>query len=344
MAQVRPGIKDVAERAGVAVSSVSRVLSNHPDVSLAMRERVMAAVNEMGYRPDMLARGLRGGLTQSVGFVIGDTSNPLLAEITVGAEMTLGQAGYSMLLANSMSDPALDARNLLLFQQRHVDGFLLSLSSEDDPYTLAALRAVEEPMVLIDRELDDPAHQVQPSAVLCDHRGGMRAATSHLLDLGHRRIGCILGGHLRFARMRRLGVEEAYAERRLSPTYSIVQGPLDAAHGQAATSHLLDTSGPPTALIAGGNQLLRGCLREIRRRGLRVGADLSLVSCDETDLTELLEPPVAVVRRDARALGRTAAELLLRRLRQPGEGPVIVVQPTEFVPRPSCAPPPAASR
>lgn len=343
MPQMRPGLKDVAERAGVGVSSVSRVLSGHPDVSVKMRDRVMAAVDAIGYRPDIFARGLRGGPTMSVGLVIGDISNPLLSEISLGAERELRRAGYSLLFVNSMNDPELEAQNILLFRDRYVDGLLLSLSAEDDAGVLAALQTIEAPLVLIDREVDDPGDQLRPSAVLCDHRGGMRAAISHLLDLGHRRIGCILGGHARFARMRRQGVEEAYAERGLPPTYGIVQGPLDAEHGQAATSRLLDMREQPTALVVGGNQLLKGCLRELRLRRLVVGTDLSLVSCDETDLTEMHDPPIAVVRRDTHQLGETAARLLLRRIREPEDGPVTTVHPTQFVPRASVAPVPEAA-
>lgn len=274
----------------------------------------------------------------SVGLVIGDISNPLLSEISLGAEAALRRAGYSLLFTNSMNDPQLEAQNIMLFQDRHVDGLLLSLSAEDDAGVLEALQAIDAPLVLIDRELEDPEGLLRPSSVLCDHRGGMRAAISHLIDLGHRRIGCILGGHARFARMRRSGVEEAYAERGLAAGYSIVEGPLDADHGQAATSRLLDMRNGTTALVVGGNQLLKGCLRELRCRGLKVGSDISLVSCDETDLTEMHDPPIAVVRRDTHQLGRTAAELLLRRITTPEEGPVTTVHPTQFVPRPSAAP------
>ncbi|MGH3385547.1 MAG: LacI family DNA-binding transcriptional regulator, partial [Nocardioidaceae bacterium] len=101
----RTGIRQVAERAGVAVSSVSRVLSGHPNVSKAMRRRVLLAVADLGYEPDLLAQGLRRGETMTVGFVVGDISNPLLAEIALGAETSLGKLGYSMLLANSQNDP-----------------------------------------------------------------------------------------------------------------------------------------------------------------------------------------------------------------------------------------------
>ena len=126
-------MREVARLAGVAMSSVSRVLSGHPDVSPAMRERVMEAVDELGYEPDLLAQSLRRATTRSVGFVVGDISNPLLAEIALGAETTLRDAGYSMLLTNSENDPALDAGHARLLLQRRVDGLLLSLAAEATP-------------------------------------------------------------------------------------------------------------------------------------------------------------------------------------------------------------------
>src|SRR5918996_3900217 len=331
-ARGRSSMREVAETAGVAMSSVSRVMSGHPDVSPAMRGRVMEAVERLGYEPDLLAQSLRRQATRSVGFVVGDISNPLLAEIALGAETTLREAGYSMLLTNSENDPALDAGHVRLLMQRRVDGLLLSLASEDHPATVSTLAQLEAPVVLIDRDLP---REVRASAVLSDHRTGMRAAVRHLLDLGHRRIGLILGQPMRFSRERRLGLEEAYRERALEPTYRTLEGELGSAHGRSATSRLLDSPEPPTAIVAGGNQILIGTLEELLARGLRVGADISLVSCDAISITELFTPPIAVVRRDNRELGRRAAQLLLRHL----EGEEIrreVVLPTEFVPPASC--------
>jgi LacI family transcriptional regulator len=332
----RSSMREVAELAGVAMSSVSRVLSGHPDVSPAMRERVMEAVERLGYQPDLLAQSLRRRATRTAGFVVGDISNPLLAEITQGAETALREAGYSMLLTNSENDPALDARHIRLLEQRRVDGLLLSLAAEDSPETLDVLRRSETPVVLIDRELgaDIPA-----SAVLSDHRAGMRAAVAHLLDLGHRRIGFIAGQPVRPSRERWLALREVHEERRLPAGYEVLEGALAPEHGRSATQRLLDGPEPPTAIVAGGNQLLVGALAELVQRGTTIGeGGLSLVSCDEISLTELFSPPIAVVRRDNRELGRHAARLLLRRL-EGEEHPETVVLPTEFVPRASCAPP-----
>jgi LacI family transcriptional regulator len=328
-------MREVAELAEVAISSVSRVLADHPDVSPAMRERVMSAVDRLGYQPDMLAQSLRWRATKTVGFVVGDIANPLFAEIVSGAETTLRASGYSMLLTNSENDPQLDAQHIGLLDQRRVDGFLLSLAAEDDPTTLSLLARMDGPIVLIDREL--PA-AVRASAVLSDHRSGMKQAVDHLLDLGHRDIGLILGQPLRFTRERRIGLQEAYEARGLPATYTIVEGRLGPEHGREATRGLLESPSPPTALVAGGNQLVIGALEELRDRGLRIGSDVSLVSCDTVSVTELHDPPIAVVRRDNVDLGRRAAQLLLQHLASERETQQVVL-PTEFLPRPSCAPP-----
>jgi LacI family transcriptional regulator len=337
----RSTIREVAELAGVALSSVSRVLSNHPDVSPGMRTKVMAAVDRLGYQPDMLAQSMRRRSTMSAGFVVSDISNPLLADIAMGAETALRAAGYSMLLTNSENDPSLDASHVRLLQQRRVDGLLLSLAAEDNLETIDALRSLEAPVVLIDRDL--PA-TVAASAVLSDHRSGMKDAVSHLLELGHRRIGLILGQPLRFSRERLVGLQEAYAERGLDPTYSVVEGRLGSEHGREATRRLLDEDPAATAIIAGGNQLLVGTLEELRDRRLKVGRDISLVSCDAISVTELFDPPIAVIRRDNREIGRRGAELLLQHLRDEDLEPQQVVLPTEFVARASCAPPAAPKK
>lgn len=328
-------MREVADAAGVAMSSVSRVLSGHPDVSEEMRRRVMLAVDALGYAPDMLAQSLRRRATLTIGFVAGDISNPLMASIVEGAERELQRGEYAMLLANSEGDAQRDADHVRLFEQRRVDGLVLSLAREDHDDTLAALDQTDVPRVAVDRQL--PA-EVRASGVFSDHRSGMREAVGHLLDLGHRRIGLILGRPVRPARERLRGLEDAYADRGLPRDYDVCEGVLSAEHGRRATVRLLDAPEPPTAIVMGGNQLVLGTLQELRARSLTVGADVSLVGCDSISTTELYDPPIAVIRRDTAELGRRAAELLLRRL-DGAAAPESVTLPTEFVPRASCAPP-----
>lgn len=334
--RTKANMREVAARAGVAMSSVSRVLSGHPDVSPAMSEKVMRAVRELDYQPDILAQSLRRRETLSIGFVVGDISNPLIAEIVTGVESTLNTNGYSMLLTNSLGDPLLEAAHIALLSQRRVDGLAISLLDETHPDPLGKLRELEIPVVVLDRNVPP---DIPVSRVLSDHRSGMRAAGLHLLGLGHRFVGLISGGAVRPALERRLGLEDAFAEHGLPATYASDEGVFSVEHGMAAMRRLLDRPEPPTAVIAGGNQLMLGALRVASERGLALGRDLSFVGCDDVAITDLYQPPVAVVRRDNHAMGRAAAELLLARLRD-GAPPSDVVLPTEFVARPSCGPAP----
>jgi len=312
------------------------VLSDHPDVSPAMRRKVFAAVDQLGYEPDFLAQSLRSGATFSVGFVVRDISSPLLAEIALGAETALRADGYYMLVLNSEADPALDAGHIRLLERRRVDGVLISLADEHNPEALAALRDLSVPTVLIDREVDG---EIEASAVLADHAAGTQAIVSYLTGLGHRRIG-LAAGPLAV----RPGREGAAAFRRacaeLEVEAVVETGPFSAAHGHDATARMLAAKPAPTALVAGSNQIVPGVLAAIRERNLRIPADLSLVTFDDLPLLSLLEPPVDVVRRGSQEFGTIAANLLLRRLHGEEEATTIVV-PTRFERRGSSGPPPS---
>ena len=333
----RSSMREVAELADVAISSVSRVLSQHPDVSADMRERVLAAVRELQYEPDFLAQSLRRGATLSVGYIVGDISNPLIATITSGAESVLRSAGYSMLLMNSENDPRLDAANIRFFQARRADGMILSLASERHQETIDMLGQADVPIVVIDR---DVPVELGAGVVRNDHRAGMYAAVDRLLDLGHRRIALITGAmDIWPVRERIAGMADAVADRGIPDETISLVGSLSAEHGESSTERLLSIHPRPTAIIAGGNQVLAGCVRALILNGIRVPDDMSLVTCDEVDLSELHSPPIASIGRDMLLLGRTAATLMLEQLS--GSEPRTVLLPTTFAPKPSCGPVPA---
>ena len=349
-ASARPGMREVAERAGVAMSSVSRVLSGHPDVSPKMRATVMAAVDELGYRPDMLAQGLRRGKTFSVGFTVSDIGNPVLAQTVTGAERRLRESGYSLLLTNSEGDPGLDLEHLSLLVSRRVDGLLLSLADENHPAIASALGAIDIPVVLIDRDV--PAG-VRARSIVFDHAAGMRTAAKHIVNLGHRDIAFISGGPSRPARERREAVEEVLGS--VSARLTVYEGEFTVEQGRRATAEVLASHPRPTAIVAGGNMLMHGALLALRDNGVAVGSGMSFVGCDDVPAAELHTPPIAVVRRDMRAIGAAAADLLLGDLEQESgdlaqdriasDAPLgnsrtpDVILPTDFVDRPSCASP-----
>lgn len=362
----RPNMRAVAQRAGVAVSSVSRVLSGHPDVSPAMRRTVMDAVRDLNYTPDMLAQGLRSGKTLSVGFTVSDIANPVISQIITGAEKHLREAGYSLLLTNSEGNPELDVEHILLLERRRVDGLILSLAEEHHPATVSLLRELKSPLVLVDRDVPSG---VNAGCVAFDHFAGMRNAVEHLLDLGHRRIALIVGGPARPARERRRAVEETVATTGSEAKCTVYTGDFSVVHGQQATDAILEEKPRSTAIVAAGNLLMQGSLSVLHQAGVAVGRDISFVGCDDVALAELHSPPIAVVRRDTFAAGLAAAELLVARIDAEAllvaqmEAEVFgnvaqidaevsdsdaevsdsgvpreVILPTEFVPRPSCGP------
>lgn len=339
-------IKEVARLAGVAPSSVSRVLNNHPSVSTILRSRVMRATEQLGYQPDMLAQSLRRGATRTVGFIVRDISLPLFADIVKGSEQELERCGYSILLTNSLRDPALEAKHIGILSQRRVDGLILSLQSEASMATFSALEKVRVPIVLLDREISALA----ADAVLYDHAAGVKEATAALLGLGHRRLGFILGPpQTRATRERLRGFlsahEQAGVPVRMEDIRQMEETDKSSAdYGMNAALSLLQQASPPTAILAGDPQLGAGLLQALKQLRLRHGSDVSVVVCDDTDLLSLMEPPVSVVYRDAEEAGVIAAKLLIRRLEDATAPRRQEVLPTRYIARGSTQPPDGAMR
>jgi LacI family transcriptional regulator len=330
----RPGIREVAELAGVGIASVSRVLSGQSGSSPQLAQRVLDAARQLGYTPNLLAQSLRLRTTYTIGFVGSDINNPLIASIVSGAESVLSVARFSVLLTNSGGVPQVDAQRIEVLLQRQVDGLIVLPALESDPATLAALRGARIPVVLIDRTL--PA-EIGAHYVLSDHYLGVGDATRHLLGAGHRRIGLVVGRDVRPSRERIRAVEDAYDKLGVARELIVDSGTLTAEHGEAALEHLLSSETQPTAVILGGNQLLEGALRVVHRRKLRLGCDLSLVSCDDIALGRFHAPAIATVMRDTTMLGKRAATLLLDQLASPHPTEPIVL-PTWFEARASCGP------
>jgi LacI family transcriptional regulator len=312
------------------------VLNDHPDVSSVMREKVLAAASELGYKPDFLAKSLRLGTTYSVGFVVRDISNPLFADIAKGAEDTLRGAGYSMVLTNSEGNPELDAQYITILRQRRVDALILAIESESHPATLEALHLFPGPLVLLDRTVPD----LVASAVLSDHRSGVQDGVGHLLALGHRRIGFVAGPlAIRVTRERLGGYLDAHEHHGALVADELVRlGSYTRDHGYAQTLTLLDLETPPTAIVAAGIQLVAGVLLALQEHAITVGRDIALICCDEIDLMRVFNPPISAVARDGNRLGECAAELLIDMLVK-HEPARVEHLPTEYVARGTSVPP-----
>ncbi|MGW3626891.1 LacI family DNA-binding transcriptional regulator [Streptomyces sp. NPDC000880] len=314
------------------MSSVSRVMSGHPDVSEKMRQKVMKAIDELGFVPDLAAQSIRTGATMTIGFVISDIRNPLLAEIAHAAETRLRDRGYTLLMMSSLHDPELEADHLRRLAQRRVDGLLVSVTDERNPETVDLLTKAGVPIVLVDRDIPELP---TASAVRLDHAGGLTEAVRHLVDLGHRSIGLVSGSvNTRPSRERGQALYRIVADLP-GVTARAHSGDFTKEHGSKATYALLTGEDRPTALIAGSNQILVGVLSALAELPYEVPRDLSLVTCDDVPMAAFVRPRLATIRRDVAEIGRVSADLLLEALAgAPGRS---VELPTRFDRAESCA-------
>ena len=334
----RPTIKEVAQRAGVALSSVSRVLNDHPDVSEKMRSRVLEAIAELGYEPNLLAAGLRTGSSRTIGFIVPDLRNPLFGSIVTAAQDVLSRLAYAAVITTSSSDADRDAEMARLLRHRQVDALIVSLADQTREDVIEELRRFGGPIVLLDRELDGLPNA---SIVETDHGGGMGRATRHLLSLGHERVALLTGSlHVKPSAQRVQAFREAYRESGLSCPEDLVR-PIGFApeYGEQSTIEVLGMPSPPTALIVGGNQLLTGVLRSLQSLGISPGVDIAVISCDDVPLSQFHNPPITVIDRDVTQIGSSAARLALERLEDPEQPPRRIVLPTTLVLRDSTHPP-----
>jgi LacI family transcriptional regulator len=326
-------IHDVATRAGVAISSVSRVLSGHPDVSPSMNLRVKRAVHELGYEPDLLAQSLRRGATNTIGFIVRDISNPLFALIAQRCEQVLREAGYSMILINSDGEIKTETENFSLLRRRRVDGVIASLVSETSPKVKKAIENLRMPLVLLDREVAG----LNAGAVICNHRQGVYEATKDLIDRGHQEIAFISGGKDVFVTRDRLrGFYDAFKEAKVPiPTHWIALGRFQADFAAAETHRLFTQNPRPTALMAGGIGSTAGALRGLRELKLKPGKDIAFVAIDEWLMFDVFASEYSSVFRDPVEIGEQSARLILDMLKG-GQARQLVVE-TKFTPRKSSA-------
>jgi LacI family transcriptional regulator len=338
----RTTIKDVARVAKVSVGTVSRVVNQHPSVDPQTRRRVTRVMADLGYAPNAVAQSMRTMVTRTVGFVVPDISNPNWSSILRAASEILQRQGYTVVLASTGGERSAELDALAAFTRRRADALIVALDAVDATTLRKSLPHFAVPVVMLERELGDGW-----DAVLTDHAGGAHAATRHLLALGHRRIALITSApSVRPGGQRVQGYSRAYAEVGVAVQPDLLRcGSFDPDFAFRETSTLLSRRDPPTAIIAGGIQLLAGVLRAAGLHAFPIPSRLSVVSCGDTDLAQLARPAVTVARWDVRALGVAAAEAVLRRLKGTAEAtPSRVLLESELVLRESCAAPSALPR
>lgn len=342
-------IRDVAQAAGVSLSSVSRALNGGKHVSARIARDVAAAADRLGYQPDFTARSLRTRTSGMVGCLVSDIANPLNATIVRAAEARLRDAGYLLVVASTGNDPARERTAAAAFRGRRLDGLLVAPGSNANAKIWRDLGAAGTAVVIVDRDPLEEDSDASWPAVLVDHRAGAMAATRYLIGLGHRRIALLTAdAEMRPSRERIAGFQDAFTEAGIDPAGAqlcLQSSPMDFAHGDALALLRgvdLHENGRPTAVIALGTRILAGVLRAARDSSLSVPGDLSVLSVGDTDLAAVHTPAITALRWSLEDVGRAAAELLLQRLRgDAGQAQNRALLPVDLVLRDSCAPPKA---
>src|SRR5918999_738279 len=324
-------IRDVAREAGVSIKTVSRVVNKEPNVNPATAARVSEVVERLNYRPNEMARRLKGYRSRTIGLMVDDISNPFMATCAQAIEGVAWEHGYALILCDSHADLQVEGAYIGLLMQRQIDGLLLAPAYGRNVH-LKTEQQAGLPIVAFDR----PAEGVQTDTVLVQNLAGAREATEHLIWHGHERIAFVGDvRHYYTARKRLEGYKEALKAVNLKPINKLDVHSIEL--GEKVTKSFLDASDPPTALFAANILTALGALRATEHLGIRVPEDLALIGFDDFELSPVPRPRFPLAQNPPPELGRRAAEMLFDRLN--GEGrpePQRLVLPTELVVRESC--------
>ena len=332
-------IKDVARSADVSVATVSHVINKTRFVSAELSQRVLDAMDELGYTPNGNARSLRLRKTHTIGLIVPDNTNPFFAELAHLVEEEGFRAGYVTVLGNATERAERELAYLQVLISKRVDGIILAASGHDPEMLGTVLERAGVPVVVVDRDVALPAAAI----VVCDNASGGQAAARKLLELGHRRIACIGGlSDVPPAVERMRGFVDVLREAGAAPSdANTIETAFRYEDGRAATRALLER-GDFTAVFAVNDVVAAGVLRELADRGLRVPEDVSVVGFDDAPIATIVSPPLTTVRQPLAEMAQTTVSLLLARLaednnddRAPGERHVL---PTELIVRQSTGP------
>ncbi|HEX2144863.1 MAG TPA: LacI family DNA-binding transcriptional regulator [Glycomyces sp.] len=335
----QPRLADVARAAGVSTATASMALNETGGrrIGVETRERVRAAAAELGYRPNTVARGLRTRKTQMLGFVGDDVATtPFAGQMIRGAHDAARQAGYLLLMVDTMGDPAETGEAIAALQDRQIDGILLATMYHQIVEVPAIIGST--PCVLLDARTEDGS----VSSVVPDERGGTRGALAELSAAGHRRIGHVTTIDQVEAKFLRLATwREHLAADGVEPDGLMAEGTTSMSPGgYEAAMRLLRRPDRPTAVFCFNDRMAVGVYRAAAELGLSVPDELSIVSYDDQELiAPELVPGLTSTALPHYEMGRWAAEELLRRLENPEAAPVQHLMPCPVSRRGSVAPP-----
>lgn len=318
-------IKDVAEAAGVSVTTVSRVLSNNGPVRDAVRQRVLGAIEQLGYRPNAAARRLRSGDTATIGLIVSDVRNPFFTEVSRAVEDAAYQQGLRVILCNTDENPEKEAMYLRLMEEERVTGCIYS-PTHDAAQRFKA-QAYDFPVVMIDRA--GPAGSAD--AVVLDNRDASARLVEHLVERGYRRIAGLFGNASTTGRERHQGFLQALVRHDLPVQAEFVEPNPESALLHVSAWLAGHAASRPDAIVASNGLLLLGAYRAMRAQGAIPGEAIALAGFDNDPWTELVSPGITVIAQPVYEIGKMAMQLLTQRLADPSMSTRSLVLPGAIV-------------
>jgi LacI family transcriptional regulator len=304
-------IRDVASRAGVAPITVSRVINDSDYVSQETRKRVEAAIEELGYVPNMLGPSLRFKQTMTLALVLTDITNPFWTTVARGVEDVAQANGYSIILCNTDESETKQEQYLNMLLRRRIDGILL-VPAQSAPEAVNMIRKQNIPVVVLDRQIPD----LQVDIVRADSENGACQLTDHLLSLGHRHIAMLAGpSKVSTAVDRVRGYRRALAAAGLSEEAAYIYwGAFTLESGREMALRALSANPQLTAFFAANNFIAIGAIQALRELGMVVPDDIALVTVDDIPPVFTIDPFLTVANQPALEMGQQAAQLLLGRV------------------------------
>ncbi|EGR0467068.1 LacI family DNA-binding transcriptional regulator [Vibrio cholerae] len=323
-------MKDIARLAGVSTSTVSHVINKSRFVSDEIAERVNNAAQQLNYAPSALARSLKMNRTKTIGMLVTTSTNPFFGEVVKGVERSCYHQGYNLILCNTEGDNQRMKASINTLLQKRVDGLLLMCSTLEGERLDVFDRYPDIPVVVMDwGPILFASDKIQDNSL----QGGYMAA-KHLIECGHREIGCITGPLIRHqAQMRYEGYKRALAEAgiAINPDW-IVESDFECEGGYQAFEKLYERGKLPSALFVSNDMMAMGVIQAASQRGLRVPDDLSLIGYDDVHIAKFMTPALTTIHQPKYRLGKAAIDTLLYRLENPDTtAQVVQLEPTLVV-------------
>ncbi|EPY2709579.1 substrate-binding domain-containing protein [Vibrio cholerae] len=320
-------MKDIARLAGVSTSTVSHVINKSRFVSDEIAERVNNAAQQLNYAPSALARSLKMNRTKTIGMLVTTSTNPFFGEVVKGVERSCYHQGYNLILCNTEGDNQRMKASINTLLQKRVDGLLLMCSTLEGERLDVFDRYPDIPIVVMDwGPILFASDKIQDNSL----QGGYMAA-KHLIECGHKEIGCITGPLIRHqAQMRYEGYKRALSEKgiAINPDW-IVESDFECEGGYNAFEKLCERGKLPSALFVCNDMMAMGVIQAANLRGLRVPYDLSLIGYDDVHIAKFMSPALTTIHQPKYRLGKAAIDTLLYRLENPDTtAQVVQLEPT----------------